>query len=200
MTEGRPVTEPAGLDAQSLREREQLRRAAEDGERLYRKRMHAEPTIADDNRIDGILTRELENALALVERLVGCVAEAEREREAFAEDADRGWAVAKERADALAEAELQAQENLTAFLAERDKAVGAERQRESFRRNALENAETRYAAVAERDSLRAALADARDALKRIADTGRHNQTPPDLRGYWEIAREVFGRLDQESDR
>ena len=50
---------------------EHLRRAVEDGERLYRKRMHdsdgAGLTIEEEFRVDGILTRELESALALVD-------------------------------------------------------------------------------------------------------------------------------------
>lgn len=52
--------------------RERLRRAVEDGERLYRVRMHAPegPTIADDNRIDGILTLDLVDALGLVDQLI----------------------------------------------------------------------------------------------------------------------------------
>jgi len=54
-----------------FRRREQLRRAAEDGERLYRKLMHVgELTVADDHRLHGILTRELENALGLVDELL----------------------------------------------------------------------------------------------------------------------------------
>ena len=67
------------LAAQVRRQREQLRRAAEDGERLYRKRMHEDDwTGAEDNRVDGILTRELVDALALVDALVARVTEAER--------------------------------------------------------------------------------------------------------------------------
>jgi hypothetical protein len=62
--------------------RERLRRAAEDGERLYRMRMHDEPTIADDNRIDGILTRELSDALGFADRLVARLEAAERQRDA----------------------------------------------------------------------------------------------------------------------
>lgn len=59
--------------------REKLRRAVEDGERLYRKRMHDPigPTIADDNRIDGILTLDLPDALGAYDRLVGRVRELE---------------------------------------------------------------------------------------------------------------------------
>lgn len=51
--------------------RERLRRAVEDAERLYRVRMHAPdgPTIADDNRIDGILTLDLPDALGAYDRL-----------------------------------------------------------------------------------------------------------------------------------
>lgn len=55
------------------RRRELLRRAAEDGERLYRKSMHDPDgivTIADWNRIYGLLTRELTDALGLVDELV----------------------------------------------------------------------------------------------------------------------------------
>ena len=74
------------LAAQVRRQREQLRRAAEDGERLYRKRMHEDDwTGADDNRIDGILTRELEDALEFADALVARVTEAERERKAAEE-------------------------------------------------------------------------------------------------------------------
>ncbi len=55
--------------------RERLRRAAEDGERLYRVRMHSEngPTIADDNRIDGILTLDLTDALGALDVLIEAV-------------------------------------------------------------------------------------------------------------------------------
>ena len=52
--------------------RERLRRAVEDGERLYRQRMHEEPheiTGADENRINGILTIDLPDALGVVDRL-----------------------------------------------------------------------------------------------------------------------------------
>jgi hypothetical protein len=72
------------------RPRERLRRAVEDGERLYRVRMHAPdgPTIADDNRIDGILTFDLTDALGAYERLAAALA-AEKERaDAWQESAD----------------------------------------------------------------------------------------------------------------
>lgn len=73
----RPQTTPAGSLFSTRRE--QLRRAVEDGERLYRKRMHDSDgtglTIEEEFRADGILTRELESALALVDE---CIAEIER--------------------------------------------------------------------------------------------------------------------------
>jgi hypothetical protein len=60
----------------TLDRRERLRRAAEDGERLYRVRMHDPngPTIADDNRIDGILTLDLTDALGFVDALLNEIA------------------------------------------------------------------------------------------------------------------------------
>ncbi len=56
--------------------RERLRRAAEDGERLYRVRMQAPdgPTMKDDFRIDGILTLDLTDALGFVDELLAVVA------------------------------------------------------------------------------------------------------------------------------
>lgn len=61
----------SGIAAQ-IGAREQLRRAAEDGERLYRIRQHGEhgETVADGNRIDGILTRELDDALGAFDMLL----------------------------------------------------------------------------------------------------------------------------------
>jgi hypothetical protein len=50
--------------------RERLRRAAEDGERLYRKRMFEDEwTVADDHRLHGILSVDLPPALGLVDEL-----------------------------------------------------------------------------------------------------------------------------------
>jgi hypothetical protein len=66
-------------DTEAIRAaRQRLRRACEDGERLYRKRMHDEPTIADDNRIDGILTYDLSDALGAYDRLVARLEAAEQ--------------------------------------------------------------------------------------------------------------------------
>jgi hypothetical protein len=56
-------------------QRERLRRAAEDGERLYRVRMHGEPTARDENRIDGILSIDLLGALGSFDSLLAEVDE-----------------------------------------------------------------------------------------------------------------------------
>ena len=61
--------------------RERLRRAVEDGDRLYRKRLDKEATQADNNRIDGILSLDLADALALVDTALELREEAERERD-----------------------------------------------------------------------------------------------------------------------
>ena len=65
-------------DERMNRDREKLRRAVEDGERLYRKSMHDPDgvlTVSDWNRIHGLLTLELADALALVDL---CLARLER--------------------------------------------------------------------------------------------------------------------------
>jgi hypothetical protein len=51
------------------RAREQLRRAVEDGERIYRAWMSDEMTVGDGHRLMGLLTRELESALAALDAL-----------------------------------------------------------------------------------------------------------------------------------
>ena len=56
--------------------RERLRRACEDAARLYEVRMHAPdgPSISDDNRINGILSLDLLDALGAFDRLVDALA------------------------------------------------------------------------------------------------------------------------------
>jgi len=78
-----------GSEADTIR-RERLRRAAEDGERLYRVRMHAPdgPTIADDNRINGILSLDLTDALGFVDALVARAEQLERALAALIDDVE----------------------------------------------------------------------------------------------------------------
>lgn len=72
-------------------QRERLRRAAEDGERLYRVRMHGAngPSMADDNRIDGILTLDITDALGFADSLLARAAAAEASLVAHREALER---------------------------------------------------------------------------------------------------------------
>lgn len=56
--------------------RERLRRAVEDGELLYQKRMHGPDglSLADEHRLDGILSLDLKDALGYVDELLASLA------------------------------------------------------------------------------------------------------------------------------
>ncbi len=81
------MADPDRLDTLIAEPRERLRRACEDGERLYRVRMHSGngETIKDGNRIDGLLTLDLPDALGAFDRLAAALV-AEREARSRAEE------------------------------------------------------------------------------------------------------------------
>lgn len=83
------------------RDRERLRRAAEDGERLYRIRMHdpVGPTIADDNRINGILSLELPDALGAFDRLRAALDAERAAHTRCAEAIEKAWRESLDEAD-----------------------------------------------------------------------------------------------------
>ena len=165
------MAEPAGLDAQSLRD--MLRPKPEEGWMM---------TLAEcfEKAREAPCYTTFELALVClthlyvdeVERLVGCVAEAERQRDTAREEVRRLTVTGETPAT-------------VEVLQERDYAWECAENMKGWAQRAEET----------NRSLRAALADARDALKRIArlHTGSEISAPA-------LAKQVLGRLDQESGR
>ena len=169
--------EPAGLDAQSLRD---MRENAESALEQVRAHGDVYGRAADLARHVVALTDE-------VSRLVGCVAEAERRAEQ--DEADDAIHIAAPWEPRKSLCGQWNRRNLAPF---EEPPSGGEQRCWSCLDAGKWLAD--ISQISERDSLRAALADARDALEQLAKEPMTG---------WEVsrlAREVLGRLDQESGR